>query len=144
MEETIGYGALFSTDEWANFECAEWEGPDPDGPHKVTVWYPPGEFAGNEQRHELECDTCGHIGAADSLDEAQAMQDGRQASWRSAPTAARAGASMRSVSARATASEPSGSAAPAPTGPRCEHEKGGLAYAASVSFVVGNLSLIHI
>ncbi len=72
MEETIGYEALFSAEEWD--DLADWDEPDPvDGPHKVTVWYPPGELAGNEERYELDCDVCGHIGAAQSLDEAEAQ-----------------------------------------------------------------------
>ena len=68
MEDTIGYEALFSAQDWASLQ----RGPADQPEHTVTVWYPPGEFAGNEQRHELECDTCGHLGAADTLDEAQA------------------------------------------------------------------------
>lgn len=26
--------------------------------HTVTIWYPPGESAGNEASYELECDIC--------------------------------------------------------------------------------------
>ncbi len=67
MEETIGYEALFSAEEWA------WlTGNREDVPHGVTINYPPGEFEGNEARYELECDSCGHIGAVDTLECAQA------------------------------------------------------------------------
>ncbi len=38
--------------------------------HEVAVCPPPGEYAGNEHRWELDCDVCGYIGAADSEEEA--------------------------------------------------------------------------
>lgn len=41
-------------------------------PHAVTINYPPGDYAGNEDRYELECDSCGYIGAVDTLDVAEA------------------------------------------------------------------------
>ena len=31
--------------------------------HEVTIWFPPGEAAGNETKYELECNLCGVIGA---------------------------------------------------------------------------------
>jgi hypothetical protein len=70
MEETIGYAPLFSAEEWDTLE--DWE-PDPDQPHKVTVWYPPGENKGNDDRYEVHCDACGHISAEDSLFEAEKL-----------------------------------------------------------------------
>ena len=70
MEETIGYEALFWSEEWDALE--DWE-PDPDQPHKVTVWYPPGEFEGNDDRFEVDCDVCGHISAEDSYFEADKL-----------------------------------------------------------------------
>ena len=70
MEETIGYEALFSHEEWDALE--DWE-PDRDQPHKVTVWYPPGESEGNDDRYEVECDVCGHISAEDSFFEADKL-----------------------------------------------------------------------
>ncbi len=75
MEETIGYEALFSSEEWESLDLAQWDGPS--GPsatqHRVTVWFPPGEAAGNEERYEIECDICQYIGAAESEEEAQAI-----------------------------------------------------------------------
>ncbi|MDP9069305.1 MAG: hypothetical protein M3N53_13305 [Actinomycetota bacterium] len=73
MEETIGYEALFSREEWDSLELAEEADGGADDRHGVTIWYPPGEFAGNEARHELECKRCGYIGAADGADEAEVM-----------------------------------------------------------------------
>ena len=71
MEETIGYEALFSSDEWDALEPPD----DPEGGpgHRVTVWYPPGEVAGNDERHELECERCGYLGATEGLEEAEAL-----------------------------------------------------------------------
>lgn len=31
--------------------------------HSVAVCPPPGEYAGNEDRWELDCDVCGYVGA---------------------------------------------------------------------------------
>ena len=73
MEETIGYEALFSAEEWNSLEFADEPDGGPDEGHSVTVWYPPGEAAGNDESHELECERCGYIGAADGLDEAEAL-----------------------------------------------------------------------
>jgi hypothetical protein len=72
VEETIGYEALISPEDWAELDFAtDWEEPE-DG-HHVSVWYPPGDHVGNENRFEMECDQCGHIGAADTLDQAEAL-----------------------------------------------------------------------
>ncbi len=75
MEETIGYEALFSPEEWDSLDLADWDGSSgaSAGQHRVTVWFPPGEAAGNEERYEIECDVCGDIGAVDTEEEAQAI-----------------------------------------------------------------------
>ena len=79
MEETIGYEALFSAEEWAELEDAGWIATDAEGgerpprSHRVSVGYPPGQYEGNEARFELECDVCDYIGAADTIEEAQAI-----------------------------------------------------------------------
>lgn len=81
MEETIGYEALFSPEEWDSIMSGEWAPPDDwDSPkeaesrkHSVFVGNPPGQFEGNEERFELECDVCDYIGAADTSEEAQAI-----------------------------------------------------------------------
>lgn len=82
MEETIGYEALFSADEWDSIMSGEWSGPDDWGSpkegtsetkHSVFVANPPGTYEGNEERFELECDVCDYIGAADSSEEAHAI-----------------------------------------------------------------------
>jgi len=41
--------------------------------HDATILYPPGDYAGNEERYELECVTCDYIGSASSLEEAEAI-----------------------------------------------------------------------
>jgi hypothetical protein len=82
VEETIGYEALFSPEEWAELEDAGWVlkggGDDPSSrrperSHRVAVAFPPGEYEGNEHRYELECDVCDYVGAADTMEEAQAI-----------------------------------------------------------------------
>lgn len=62
MEETIGYEALFSSDEWDSLDIAEWdpigdgpEGPDPDAEHTTNL-YPVAEGV------EVECELCGSVG----------------------------------------------------------------------------------
>ena len=82
MEESIGYKALFPPEEWAELDFAEvseteeWCSPE-DGQatrlHDVDVCYPPGQYEGNEERYELECNICDYIGAAGTLEEAQAI-----------------------------------------------------------------------
>jgi hypothetical protein len=79
VEETIGYEALFSPEEWAELEDAGWIATEAEGgqraqrSHRVSVGYPPGQYEGNEERYELECDVCDYIGAVDSMEEAQAI-----------------------------------------------------------------------
>lgn len=71
MEETIGYEALFSPEEWDSLSLGDWNGPEPK--HTVTIWYPPGESDVTENSYELECDICRLIGAAGTLEEAEAI-----------------------------------------------------------------------
>jgi hypothetical protein len=83
MEETIGYEALFSAEEWDAIRSGDWSdvpedwgSPKEESPaskHTVFVGYPPGQYEGNEDRFELECDVCDYIGAADTLEEGQAI-----------------------------------------------------------------------
>ena len=83
MEETIGYEALFSAEEWDAIRSGDWSdvpaddwGSSKEGEpkkHSVFVANPPGTYEGNEERYELECDVCDYIGAADTADEAQAI-----------------------------------------------------------------------
>lgn len=42
-------------------------------PHEVAVCPPPGEYAGNENRWELDCDVCGYVGSGATEAEAWAM-----------------------------------------------------------------------
>ena len=51
MEETIGYEALLSADEWDSLDIGEWT----DGTYL------------------LECDVCEVVGSVDTLEEAQAI-----------------------------------------------------------------------
>ncbi len=69
MEETIGYEALFSAEEWAEIVFADVPAPK----HTTTVLHPPGDYEGNEHRYEIECDLCEYIGVADTLEQAQAI-----------------------------------------------------------------------
>lgn len=41
--------------------------------HEVSVCPPPGEYAGNEDRWELDCDVCGYIGSGATEAEASKM-----------------------------------------------------------------------
>ena len=61
------YEDLFSIEEWEHLT-----GNRKVADHTVTINYPPGEFEGNENRYELDCDSCGHIGAVDTLECAEA------------------------------------------------------------------------
>ena len=103
MEETIGYEALLSADEWDSLNIVEWtdgDGFNPDGsPSGVTPFNGKGSAAqsqevasegsyqgpehkvscthrvwGNEpSTYLLECDVCEIVGSADTLEEAQAI-----------------------------------------------------------------------
>jgi hypothetical protein len=78
VEETIGYEALFSAEEWDAIQTGDYSlldeeveiefGASPDGdhvPYEVTIYDPPGQYAGNENRFEIECESCGEVGTAD-------------------------------------------------------------------------------
>jgi hypothetical protein len=102
VEETIGYEALLSADEWDSLDIGEWidgDGFNPDGsPSGVTPFYGKGSAAqsqevasegsyqgpehrvscthrvwGNEPMYLLECEVCEIVGSADTLEEAQAI-----------------------------------------------------------------------
>ena len=98
MEETIGYEAFFSADEWDSLNLREWDGDgfNPDGSpsgvtrngdgraapsqavasegsseHKVSCTH---RVSGDEpSTYLLECEVCEVIGSADMLEEAQAI-----------------------------------------------------------------------
>ena len=55
MEETIGYEALFSREEWASMDFAE-PSQEEEVKHSAFVATPPGTYEGNEERFELECE----------------------------------------------------------------------------------------
>ena len=86
MEETLGYEALFSPEQWGQLQTEPWSDPadldfddvSPDGecvtPHEVTIYNPPGERAGNETKYEVECDRCGYVGAAENMVKAKAIE----------------------------------------------------------------------
>lgn len=71
MEDTIGYEALFSDEEWDSVDTTDWSDPSPK--HTVTVWYPPGESEVTESSYEIECDICKLIGGTDTLAEAETL-----------------------------------------------------------------------
>ncbi|MGH2755126.1 MAG: hypothetical protein ACRDLB_11920 [Actinomycetota bacterium] len=88
LEKVAGYEDLFSPTEWDAIQTGDYSELDkevelqfpsvsPDGEdteaHEVTIYDPPGQHAGNEDRFELECDRCGDIGVADTEQEAQAL-----------------------------------------------------------------------
>ncbi len=64
MEETIGYEALFSSEEWDSLDIVDWkpegdgpEGPDPDAVHTTALYEVREGF-------EIECELCGTVGTA--------------------------------------------------------------------------------
>ena len=69
MEETIGYEALFSSEEWDALDIVDWEpdDPDPDAVHTTTLY----EVVDGL---EIECEFCGVIGTADTEHEAAAIK----------------------------------------------------------------------
>jgi hypothetical protein len=83
VEETIGYEALFSREEWDSLDLYDGEelefsdaspnGDAVEGSHACVIYDPPGELAGNETRFEIECDRCGTIGGTDTETEAKAI-----------------------------------------------------------------------
>ena len=69
MEETIGYEALLSAEDWAELDLAtDWVEPE-DG-HHASVWYPRKD---GTDRYDVECAVCGHISAEDSSFEAEKL-----------------------------------------------------------------------
>jgi hypothetical protein len=66
--EVSDYQDLFSPEEWDTLT-----GHRDTISHAVTINYPPGEFEGNENLYELDCDSCGHIGAVDTLECAEGV-----------------------------------------------------------------------
>ena len=98
MEETIGYEALFSSEDLDSLDfadeafldnltdfssgaadsgsgCAAPNGavPEDSSNHLVTISNPPGQYEGNEAHYELECRRCDYIGAAGTREEAEAI-----------------------------------------------------------------------
>jgi hypothetical protein len=67
IEDVASYEDLFSFEEWQALT-----GNRPPVLHTVTINYPPGDYAGNENRYELDCEACGLIGAVDTLECAKA------------------------------------------------------------------------
>ena len=67
-QDVSSYEDLFSIEEWETL-TGDREVVD----HTVTIEYPPGQYEGNENRYELDCDSCGHIGAVDTLECAEAV-----------------------------------------------------------------------
>ncbi|MDQ3913763.1 MAG: hypothetical protein M3285_02985 [Actinomycetota bacterium] len=80
MEDTIGYDSLFSPEQWDAIERADWSAFPADeefGPgarrHVARVFGPPGQHQGDEERFDVECDSCGHVGAGGDEQEADAI-----------------------------------------------------------------------
>ena len=89
MEETIGYEALFSPEEWDAIQTGDYttileeaelefgsvspQGEKAEPSHEVMIYDPPGQYAGNEDKFEIECELCGTVGTAASEDEANAI-----------------------------------------------------------------------
>jgi hypothetical protein len=74
VEETIGYEALLSAEEWEAVQGGDWSAAGEvldlenidDSPHPVRV-YEAGEA------FDVECELCGTVGSSDSEAEAQAI-----------------------------------------------------------------------
>jgi len=73
VEETIGYEALFSSEEWDSLDIAEWEpigdgpeGPDPEATHTTNLYEVADGF-------EVECELCGVVGTVDGKTEGEAI-----------------------------------------------------------------------
>jgi len=73
VEETIGYEDLFSDEEWGSINQGSWTSGSERTAHSVTVMQPPGDYAGNGTRFELECDVCDYVGSAADLEQARAL-----------------------------------------------------------------------
>jgi hypothetical protein len=85
-EDVSSYEELFDPEDWAAMffgasepSAGDWgqEGGEPYDPggakHDVTICDPPGQYQGNEDRFALECNICESIGAADTMEEAEAI-----------------------------------------------------------------------
>ena len=75
MEETIGYEALFSTEEWGSLESDEWALADedfelqaagPEAKHEVRIYETKTGF-------DVECELCGSVGSAGDESMAQVL-----------------------------------------------------------------------
>lgn len=66
-QDVASYEDLFSFEEWETLT-----GNHKPTSHTVTIECPPGQFEGNDNLYELDCDSCGHIGAVDTLECAEA------------------------------------------------------------------------
>lgn len=82
LESVASYRDFFSDEKWPATDCPDDSerhssdlpsGGDGGHAHEVDVCYPPGQYEGNEERYELECNVCDYIGAADTAEEAQAI-----------------------------------------------------------------------
>lgn len=89
MEDTIGYEAYFSTDEWDAMDVGDWEELDvedldfedvgPDGErdeealHTATIYDASGPVVGEEAGFEIECERCGKVGTAEDRSQAEAI-----------------------------------------------------------------------
>lgn len=59
MEGTIGYEALFSAEEWASLDLAEWEEVTS---HEVAITHDSNKTSA---AYGIQCNSCGSIGSAD-------------------------------------------------------------------------------
>jgi hypothetical protein len=41
--------------------------------HEVSVAYPPGEYEGNDDRYEINCNVCEYIGSTATLEQGEAV-----------------------------------------------------------------------
>ena len=85
MEETIGYEALFSPDEWDSIQFGDWSDPEevdlefddtsPFGDSSEAEHFVRIHCQDRNDRGplELECERCGDIGTADTDEQAQAI-----------------------------------------------------------------------
>jgi hypothetical protein len=60
--------------EWKSCSCHVCVSRRKCNGHLTVIAYPPGERAGNNHAYELECETCGHVGCADTLEQAQTIR----------------------------------------------------------------------
>lgn len=83
LEDVMSHDDLLYVEEWdwGGLSDDDGEGP-PDGGggsasvgagHDVTIYPPPGEHEGNEDRYELGCARCEYLGSADTFADAEAI-----------------------------------------------------------------------